>query len=75
MNLMKRYCINIIIPILVKRNQCGDSRLYIAPGNPGFSTIKSQYKNKIFQSIEVPISFQGMRGIILWSDVNVKLKR
>lgn len=63
-----------LTPQEIKRNQCGDSRLYIAPGNSGYATIKSQYKNKIFQSIEVPISLQGMQGIILWSEENVTLK-
>ncbi|XP_055377529.1 5'-3' exoribonuclease 2 homolog [Condylostylus longicornis] len=58
----------------VKRNKCGDSRLYITAGNPGFSVIKSHYKNKIFQTVEVPVSIQGMQGRILWSDDNVALK-
>lgn len=58
----------------VQRNKCGDSRLYISIDNDQYKTMKAQYKNNISSEIEVPISFQGMGGIILTAEENVPLE-
>ncbi|XP_055908487.1 5'-3' exoribonuclease 2 homolog isoform X2 [Eupeodes corollae] len=58
----------------VKRNKCGDSRLYISTGNDQYKILKAQYTNKISLDIEVPISMQGMGGLMLTAEENIPLQ-
>lgn len=57
----------------IKRNKCGDSRLYVASGNEHYNKVKVQYTSKISINVEVPICFQGMGGLMLSADENVPL--
>ncbi|XP_055848114.1 5'-3' exoribonuclease 2 homolog [Episyrphus balteatus] len=57
----------------VQRNKCGDSRLYISTENDRYKTLKSHYKNNIELDVEVPISIQGMGGLMLSAVENIPL--
>lgn len=59
----------------IKRNKQGDSKLYIGCGNASYKTLSSYYSNKSFKNnSEIPISMDGMRGIILEAEENVPIK-
>lgn len=53
--------------LIVKRNQRGDDKLYVGPGNSGFALIKELYKNKTHKT-EVPILVDGVQGTILTAE-------
>lgn len=49
----------------MKRNERGDDKLYVGPGNKGYKLLRETYKNEIDPSTEVPILVDGVQGTIL----------
>ncbi|TMW45553.1 hypothetical protein DOY81_009367 [Sarcophaga bullata] len=59
----------------VKRNKQGDSKLYIGRGNAAYKTLSAYYTGKAFKkNPEIPITMDGMRGVILKAEENVPNK-
>lgn len=59
----------------VKRNKQGDSKLYIGRGNAAYKTLSAYYTGKAFKkNPEIPITMDGMRGVILNAEENVSIK-
>lgn len=57
---------------LVKRNQRGDDKLYMAPSNKGYKFLKGLYDNKTSPDDDVLISIDGIQGTILYADECIK---
>lgn len=60
-----------LTPAELKRNKRGDDRLYVSSKHSGFDTMINLYKTQVDEDAECAISFQGMRGTVLLSDVCV----
>lgn len=56
----------------MKRNKRGDDKLYIGPGNKGFSQLTSLYKKKTDTLEETTILIDGVQGFVLISQENVE---
>lgn len=61
------------ILLTVKRNQRGDDRLYVTKANPGYKLLMGLYKNNTEHDVDVPISIQGVQGVVLVADECVKI--
>lgn len=59
--------------LTVKRNQRGDDRLYVTKANPGYKLLKGLYKNNTAHDVDVPISIQGVQGVVLVADECVEI--
>lgn len=57
----------------LKRNERGDDRLYVSSRHTGYDTMTNLYKENISMEAECAISFEGMRGIVLLSDICVTI--
>jgi len=55
-----------------KRNQLGDDRLYINRGSAGFQLLKKFYETETDYDKELPVSIEGMQGLVLLSEENVE---
>ncbi|XP_072390493.1 5'-3' exoribonuclease 2 homolog [Diabrotica undecimpunctata] len=58
-------------PAEIKRNIRGDDKLYVNPKNKAFDTMSGLYNQKVDTDAECAVSFDGMRGTILISEINV----
>lgn len=56
----------------MRRNQRGDDKLYIGPGNRGYGQMTGLYKKKVDAKKETFITIDGVHGIVLISDENVQ---
>lgn len=56
----------------MRRNQRGDDKLYIGPGNRGYGQMTGLYKKKVDAEKETFITIDGVHGIVLISDENVQ---
>lgn len=63
---------HIFFIFIVKRNKRGDDKLYVGPGNKGFSELTSLYKKKTDKSVETTILIDGVQGFVLISQENVE---
>lgn len=57
----------------MRRNQRGDDKLYIGPGNRGYGQMTGMYKKKLDAKKETSISIDGVQGTVLISDENVQV--
>lgn len=57
----------------MRRNQRGDDKLYVGPGNSGYAQMAGFYKKKIDAKKESSICIDGVQGAVLISDENVQI--
>lgn len=62
-----------LTPAELKRNERGDDRLYVSSRHSGYDTMTNLYKKDISMEAECAISFEGMRGTVLVSDICVTI--
>lgn len=60
-----------LTPAELKRNQRGDDRLYVSSKHSGYDTMSNLYSQQVSVEAECAISFEGMRGTILLSEICV----
>lgn len=49
----------------MRRNQTGDEKMYVGPGNKGYKLMIGIYKNDVDKDEEVPFSIDGVQGFSL----------
>lgn len=57
----------------LKRNQRGDDRLYVTSKHSGYDTMTNLYIKEVNMEAECAVSFEGMRGTVLLSDICIKV--
>lgn len=57
----------------LKRNQRGDDRLYVSSKHSGYDLMTNLYTEQITMEAECAVSFEGMQGTILISDICVNV--
>lgn len=55
-----------------KRNELGDDRLYVGRGSSGYQLLKKFYESEDDYDKEMPISIDGMQGLVLLSEENIR---
>lgn len=62
-----------LTPTEIQRNQRGDDRLYVSSKHSGYDTFTNLYKKEVEMEAECGISFEGMRGTVLLSEICVNV--
>lgn len=57
----------------IRRNLRGDDRLYVSSKHSGYDTMTHLYIEHVSMEAECAVSFEGMRGTVLVSDICVEV--